>query len=966
MRVRLPIYIVCLVLLILPAGCSLKKNTAATRQYSEFITRYNVYFNGDEHYRKTLSEMEKSYADDYLQTTLFMHPAEAYADPRAPKPSGDFTRSIEKAQKAIQLRSIKKRPRRKSNKSSAENRRWQGRSEYNPFLHNAWLMLGRSQYMGGDFMGASSTFAYVAKNFRWLPETVVEADLWRARCFLAMGWLFEAETILGSVRKKDLTDSALENLYDFDMADFYVRSKKYEEAIPYLRKAARTAASTQKPRLMFLLGQLLQLTGKNEEAYDVFGRVASMGEASHRTRFNARIKQSEVFGGNDISREVKSLRSLAGYGANRDYLDQIYYAVGNLYMSRKDTVQALENYSKAVGESKRDGVEAALASLALGKIYYAQRKYDKAQPRYTYAVTRLPESHRDYAAIKATSDILDELAVYARNVNLQDSLLRLAGLTPEKREAEIARMISELEKRERAEEEARRREEYLARQEAAGTNLDLSGTPAPASFTLNTDKSWYFYNEATRNAGRVEFQKRWGNRKLEDDWRRRNKAVFSQFEDIAEEEDPEGEQSDENDESPEAINRASDPHFPEYYLRQIPMTPAARANALDIIQDGMYNQGIVLKDKLNDFDGARTAFSGLIERFPDNVYRLDAYYNMYLMGLLSGRRDEERLYRKLILEDFPESKYAVALADPTYMDKLRRMPHVEDSLYQKAFDAYFANDNTLVRRLCSEARRDYPMSRLMPKFMFLEALSYVPDNDTDKFASLLRELAARYPEADVAPLASSYLRLLAEGRRLNSGGDNVRGILRTTRLLTDSTAVTTGQPARFGLRPDTSHVVLLVYEIADVAPKQMLFDVARHNFMTYSVRDFDIGQLQFGGLGIIMVSGFRDRREAEDYQERIENSGVIRLPEEVMPVVISEPDFDLLQNEGRTLDEYFNAVGDSRLEQVKKAMPDDELIDEVTPSAGPSERDVPDQPEAVRQTAPEIPVGSEGDDPLLD
>lgn len=208
--------------------------------------------------------------------------------------------------------------------------------------------------------------------------------------------------------------------------------QKYEEAIPYLRKATRTAASTQKPRLMFLLGQLLQLTGKNEESYDVFGRIAGMGESSHRTRFNARIKQSEVFGGNDISREVKSLRSLAGYGANRDYLDQIYYAVGNLYMSRKDTVQALENYIKAVGESKRDGVEAALASLAMGKIYYAQRKYDKAHPRYTYAVTRLPESHRDYAAIKATSDILDELAVYARNVNLQDSLLRLADLTPEK------------------------------------------------------------------------------------------------------------------------------------------------------------------------------------------------------------------------------------------------------------------------------------------------------------------------------------------------------------------------------------------------------------------------------------------------------------------------------------------------------------------------------------------------------
>ena len=85
-----------------------------------------------------------------------------------------------------------------------------------------------------------------------------------------------------------------------------------------------------------------------------------------------------------------------------------------------------------------------------------------------------------------------------------------------------------------------------------------------------------------------------------------------------------------------------------------------------------------------------------------------------------------------------------------------------------------------------------------------------------------------------------------------------------------------------------------------------------------------------------------------------------------MTVVISQPDFDLLQNEGRTLDEYFNAVGDSRLERVKKAMPDDEMIDEAIPPAGPSEQDVPDELEPVRQTAPGIPVGSEGDDPLLD
>ena len=127
------------------SACSPRKNTAASRNYQAFITRYNIYYNGDEHYKETLREMEKTYEDDYSQR-LFMHPVEAKAKPKSPQPSGNFDRSIEKAQKAIQLRSIKKRPKKKSGRQTAEQKAWLKRSEYNPFLHNAWMMMARSQY----------------------------------------------------------------------------------------------------------------------------------------------------------------------------------------------------------------------------------------------------------------------------------------------------------------------------------------------------------------------------------------------------------------------------------------------------------------------------------------------------------------------------------------------------------------------------------------------------------------------------------------------------------------------------------------------------------------------------------------------------------------------------------------------------------------------------------------------------
>ena len=187
-------------------SCSPKKNTAASRKYQAFVTRYNVYFNGDEHYKETLKEMEGKYEDDYT-ALLFTHPAQAKGNQKAPQPSGSFDRSIEKAQKAIQLHSIKKRPKRKGGRSSAEQKAWMKREEYNPFLHNAWMMMGRSQYMNGDFAGAAATFYYISRHFWWLPATVTEAQLWQARSYVAFDWVNEAESLLGRIFAPAFYDS---------------------------------------------------------------------------------------------------------------------------------------------------------------------------------------------------------------------------------------------------------------------------------------------------------------------------------------------------------------------------------------------------------------------------------------------------------------------------------------------------------------------------------------------------------------------------------------------------------------------------------------------------------------------------------------------------------------------------------------------------------------------------------------
>ncbi|MCH5346296.1 MAG: tetratricopeptide repeat protein [Muribaculaceae bacterium] len=915
------------------SSCSTKKNTAAARRYQAFITRYNVYYNGDSHFKETLKDMEQNYEDDFSQR-LFMHPAEAYSHPKSPQPSGSFDRSIEKAQKAIQLHSIKKRPARKQGKASTpEYKEWLKRGEYNPFLHNAWLLMGRSQFYKGDFAGAAATFYYVSKNFTWLPEVAMEARLWQALSYCSLDWLYEAENLLVPIKQDQLTSSRLQQLYNFTYADYLVRSRNNAAAAPYLEKAAAKASGSQKTRLYFLLGQILNYDGESDAAYKAFAKAGSTPAATYRAKFNARIMQSEVFQGADIEPEVKSLRRMTRYDRNKEYLDQIYRAIGNLYLSRRDTTNAIENYKTAVEKSTRGGIDKALVQVTLGNLYFEQGRYDLAQPCLSEAVPLLPEDFPNYKGLKRRSDVLDELAVYSQNVVLQDSLLRLSQLSPEEQLKVVEKIIEELKKKEKEEREAAEREEFLAQQGANGTGLNQQGN-APSTFTLNTDDSWYFYNTSTRNAGKTEFQKRWGSRRLEDDWRRRNKATFNldEFNSSDGDNDEEADDGDENSQPTDSIDateaqKANDPHYPEYYLKQIPKTDEERQTANDVIQEGLYNMGVILKDKLDDFNASRNEFNTLLTRYPDNIYRLDTYYNLYLLNMRDKKPAEAEKWRLMIVNEFPESKQGQAMANPDYLNQLRRMEQEQNRLYEQTYQDYLDNNNKAVHRAYKHIAEEYPLSPEIPRFMFLDALAYVTENDSENFNRVLREMLEKYPSTEMTPLASSYLKGLNAGRKLNSGSSNTRSMIWDMRLTNDSTMLANGPEGEltFEHDPNSPQYLVMVFATDSIAPNMLLYEVARHNFNTFTVRDFDLEVMTFGRLGMLIIKGFANLGELEHYRQLLETSPDFVMPPGVRPVMISQPNFETLLRSGRSFDDYFKAMGDEMIEEVHEGqLPPDE------------------------------------------
>ncbi|MCM1094653.1 MAG: hypothetical protein NC333_00005, partial [Terasakiella sp.] len=964
------------------ASCSPKKNTAATRNYQAFITRYNIYFNGDTHYRETLAEMEDKYEDDYSQQVL-MHPVDAKSNPKAPQPSGDFTRSIEKGQKAIQLRSIKKRPK-SSGPRTAKQRAWLKRDEYNPFLHNAWMMMGRGQYFNGDFLGAASTFFYISRHFSWLPKTVTEAQLWQARSYVSLGWLFEAEIIINRIKPAELSTKTLRELYNFVKADYLIRSDKPAEAIEPLKLAIKDASRPQKTRLRFLLGQLYARLGRKQEAYDAFKAAGSASSAPYRTKFNARIKQSEVFTGSDITPEVNALRRMTRYDRNKEYLDQIYYAIGNLYLSRGDTTRAIENYVLAAEKSTRSGIDKAISQITLGGLYFDRRQYELAQPCYAEAVPMLPDDYPDIKTLRLRSDVLDELATYSQSVNLQDSLLRLSAMSPEQRLKVVEKIIEELKQKEKEEAEAARREEYLAERDANSSNLQDNSTQ---QFTLNTDNSWYFYNTATRNAGRTEFQRRWGARKLEDNWRRRNKSSFNVDDFNASPTDEDEEESGEERPEPtpeekaeqEAADRAADPHYPEYYLSQIPETDEQKATANQVIQEGLYNMGIILKDKLEDYGAALAEFDRLLREYPDNEYRLDVYYNLYLMYMRMGRAAQAERYRALILSDFADSPYGQALRDPDYIENLRRMDARQQELYEKTYEAYLANDNSRVHAAYAEMARDYPLSKVLPKFMFLHALAYVTERRPDDFNAVLRELLERFPDTDITPIAAAWLKGMAQGRELQAGTANMRGMIWDTRLSNDSTLTAEGA-ADFTLAPDDRQLLVLTFPTDRVSSNALLYEVARHNFKSFVVKDFDLEQLNFGRLGMIVIRDFANMAELNHYRRVMADDADFKLPAGVRPVAISDHNFQVLLGEGRSFDEYFHYLQEQNYEDTQLHLLAPEEVetleeadaagtspDEAAPADAPA-ADTADDDEVAEPQAPspaETPAESPAEAPSV-
>lgn len=903
---------VFLTIALILTGCSTQKNTAQSRWWHAFNAKYNTYYNGTLAYIDGSLEKETENKDNYTEQI----PLYTVSNKNSREiGKANFDRAIEKCEKAIHQHSIKRRPEwTKNRRKTAKDIEWLSRREYNPFLWKAWMLMGRSQFYQGDFESAAATFSYMSRLYATQPAIYGKARAWLAKCYIEQNWNYDAEDVIRNMLRDSIHWRAQKE-WDYTFADYYIHTGNAEQAIPYLRKViSHEMRRKQKAREWYLMGQLQATIGNKKEAYKAFRHVIRQNPP-YELAFNARIAMTEVMAKDNAGKMISRLKRMAASDNNKEYQDQIYYAIGNIHLSRKDTLQAITAYEKGNQKSTRNGIEKGVLLLHLGDLYWTKEKFSDARRCYGEAIGLLDKDRKDYQQLANRSKVLDELVPYTDAVQLQDSLQQLARMSEKERNAAIDRVIDALKKKEKEERNRKAEEEAESTLRQDGGNFannNFANNNSPQKNNENSTNTpangqWYFYSPLTVSQGKAQFQKLWGKRDNVDNWQRINKTVVANAAGAEKMTDEQRDSLAQAAEQEELLKQTSDsavndPHRREYYLAQIPFTPEQLAESNKLLEDGLYHAGVIFKDKLDNLPLSRKSLLRLVDNHPDYAHLDDAYYHLYLLYSRERKPEMAQTYLQKLKAEYPESQWTTLLSDPYYAENAKRGVQIEDSLYTLTYQAFRDGEYDKVERNAQISRNRFPDGANRDKFLFIGGLSKLNDGDIKSCLADLKEVVSKYPDSRLSEMAGMIINGVDAGRRLYGGKFDLNDVW-TRRSIElndrDSTRQKGYSPER-----NASFVFLLAYDPDKTNENQLLFEMAKYNFTSYMARYFDINIEDLEGLHRMQISGFNSYDEARQYANAVyQQPAIKRLLGNVRAYVISEPNLKLLGT-SHTYEEY--------------------------------------------------------------
>jgi tetratricopeptide (TPR) repeat protein len=818
--------------------------------------------------------------------------------------SGEMQRAIDKGNKTVEKHSITIKPKRKKNMTK-EQREFYNKNEFNRFVDDAHLLMGKARIYMHEYNVAEDKFAFITTEYP-KETSAYEAQAYQAIVLAQDRQYVKAEDLLVSLtRKKDIPHK-LEPLLNEAFADLYIKQNKYQEAIPHLEKALKHAkGKNKKIRFHFILGQLYQKTNNNSKAVEHFSKVLKKNPP-YLTAFSAEMAMASTYNPETQRGNIrKILEKALKNEQNASYHDQIYYAFAKLEEAEGNIPQALEYYRKSISATGVNTRQKGLSYLALAEYYINDGDYINAYTCYDSSAIMLGADHSLYGEVSAKANKYRKLALNMKIVEREDGLQKLANLPQE----DLDKLIDE--KIQQAENEKKRIAEEQKQLEKLKADIDAQSSKG----------QWYFYNPASLELGKTDFAMRWGQRKLEDNWRRKNKGIQALSEYDSE---PEKEET--------ADITQPDITDKEAFLANIPQTDDAKKASNEKIVSAMFNIGEAYRDDLNDPVKAVGEFENLIRRFPDNSFLVEIYVALYEIYTKTGDGDKAGYYKNLMTQNYPDNPKVLAATDPGYINRVRMQEASEETDYYAAVDYYTSNRYGDAYRTSVNGLAKYPSGRLVPQFTLLKTLSDNYNGDIVRYKAALEDVAKKYSGNMAASYAQNLLTELEKSEfkwitETKTANAQETGTPETTQkpqteqkiapdalpkyYIEFNKQVASTFKSRYSI-DDGSHAYVLITD-ATRNMNRLRFNILSFTTSNYLEENYDVKIVDFAENKMIIVSKFKDRNAAVEFFNKISDDQKVfggMTVNDYVVFIILDSNLELMRSGTSFLDyvEFFNKV----------------------------------------------------------
>lgn len=715
-------------LIIFSYSCSRSKDTFTSRLYHQTTTKFNGYFYAKESIKEGIETLNIRHEENWKDILpVFVYGTEDEAKAIFPQ----MDRAILKTSTVIDRHAmvIKKK-------------------EENKWIKYNYLVMGQAYFYKHQFEEATKVFDYVIKQYKD-EEIKFEATLWMVRTKIETDNYSKASSLLKLLEEDAMFPEELRSDFKAVYADFHIRNERYQKAIESLEQAiVVTKKKKVRARYTYILAQLYEIEDRSTDAINAYQRVVKM-HPNYEMVFYASINQAMAYNTRDGDSEKikKLLRKMLKDGKNVDYYDQIYYALAIIELEDRNKEEAIALLISSTKASINNPEQKGLSFMTLGNIHMEDRLYKSAKLYYDSTLIFLPQEDINYADIEDLDEGLAKLIVNLDVIELQDSLIHLASITEKEREKIILAMIAAEEKAE----DERIADLIAGEDEDYKQNVSASNPLGNASRSGGGGKGdWYFYNPSSMSFGYSEFQRLWGSRKLQDNWRR---SVASSRSGISQNDIDDTF----SDNSTAASFKRKQIKSLDEYMKDIPLTEEKLAASEALMEEALYNAGVIYNENLNDMDNAIEMFDELTQRYPNSKHLATSYYQLYRLYVKkenegnyfgAGYRDNSQYYKSIILDEFPLSEYAKIIRNPNYLKDAEIAKKRREEDYIATYRNFKSHRYNSVLEECNRVISNEQDNPFLAKYHFMKAFIVGQRSDQVNFERELQLIADKFPETE--------------------------------------------------------------------------------------------------------------------------------------------------------------------------------------------------------------------------